>query len=298
MKAYRFAALLLILTLLLTGCGGSDREITTLKFSEATSFENLRRLDGKTVSIVGYMATLSPISGKYMYLMNMPYQSCPFCVPNTTQLANTMAVYAPNGKTFAYTDQAVRITGRLEIGDSTDDFGYQYNYRIADASCETVDLGEISKEYALWQSIASDGVAAEISAMFDYLYLMCDWCECSVSYIDENGEEVSYFLYPGDVEQYLADDSAYGYAKFADADYFPALIRRVNAISDTELTDLRRIIEESQTLADDAQSELNAQNYVYDENADQYSLVNGLELTTRFNDLYSRFSEWLAGWEI
>ena len=104
--------------LLLAGCSGAapgEEGATALKFTDAVSLETLTALDGKTVSIVGYMATLSPLSGKFLYLMNMPYQSCPFCVPNTTQLANTMAVYAPEGQTFGYTDQAIRVTGTLRI---------------------------------------------------------------------------------------------------------------------------------------------------------------------------------------
>ena len=74
--------------------GTSTDGAQLLSFSQAQSVEEMEKLDGKTVSIIGYMSTLSPISGAFMYLMNLPYQSCPFCVPNTTQLANTMAVYA------------------------------------------------------------------------------------------------------------------------------------------------------------------------------------------------------------
>ena len=33
----------------------------------------------------------------FMFLMNLPYQSCPFCVPNTSQLSNTMEVYPKKG---------------------------------------------------------------------------------------------------------------------------------------------------------------------------------------------------------
>ena len=138
--------------LLLAGCSGAapgEEGATALKFTDAVSLETLTALDGKTVSIVGYMATLSPLSGKFLYLMNMPYQSCPFCAPNTAQLANTMAVYAPEGQTFGYTDQAIRVTGTLRIEDYTDEYGYVYNYRIADASYEIVDLAALSEDYAL-----------------------------------------------------------------------------------------------------------------------------------------------------
>ena len=287
--------------LLLAGCSGAapgEEGATALKFTDAVSLETLTALDGKTVSIVGYMATLSPLSGKFLYLMNMPYQSCPFCVPNTTQLANTMAVYAPEGQTFGYTDQAIRVTGTLRIEDYTDEYGYVYNYRIADASYEIVDLAALSEDYALWQSIASDGVVAEINSMFDYLHLLCQWTEYQSGYTDDDGSEVVYFLYPGDVEMYLQDTGPYGYAQEAGEDYFPGLIERIRAISANDLEDLVTIVESAQQVAATALSELRAGNYTYDSAADKYALQKNEELYNAWYDAYSQFALWLAKWEI
>ena len=287
--------------LLLAGCSGAapgEEGTTALKFTDAVSLETLTALDGKTVSIVGYMATLSPLSGKFLYLMNMPYQSCPFCVPNTTQLANTMAVYAPEGQTFGYTDQAIRVTGTLRIEDYTDEYGYVYNYRIADASYEIVDLAALSEDYALWQSIASDGVVAEINSMFDYLHFLCQWTEYQSGYTDDDGSEVVYFLYPGDVEMYLQDTGPYGYAQEAGEDYFPGLIERIRAISANDLEDLVAIVESAQQVAATALSELRAGNYTYDSAADKYALQKNEELYNAWYDAYSQFALWLAKWEI
>lgn len=287
--------------LLLAGCSGAapgEEGATALKFTDAVSLETLTALDGKTVSIVGYMATLSPLSGKFLYLMNMPYQSCPFCVPNTAQLANTMAVYAPEGQTFGYTDQAIRVTGTLRIEDYTDEYGYAYNYRIADASYEIVDLAALSEDYALWQSIASDGVVAEINSMFDYLHFLCQWTEYQSGYTDDDGSEVVYFLYPGDVEMYLQDTGPYGYAQEAGEDYFPGLIERIRAISANDLEDLVTIVESAQQVAATALSELRAGNYTYDSAADKYALQKNEELYNAWYDAYSQFALWLAKWEI
>lgn len=287
--------------LLLAGCSGAapgEEGATALKFTDAVSLETLTALDGKTVSIVGYMATLSPLSGKFLYLMNMPYQSCPFCVPNTTQLANTMAVYAPEGQTFGYTDQAIRVTGTLRIEDYTDEYGYVYNYRIADASYEIVDLAALSEDYALWQSIASDGVVAEINSMFDYLHFLCQWTEYQSGYTDDDGSEVVYFLYPGDVEMYLQDTGPYGYAQEAGEDYSPGLIERIRAISANDLEDLVTIVESAQQVAATALSELRAGNYTYDSAADKYALQKNEELYNAWYDAYSQFALWLAKWEI
>ena len=287
--------------LLLAGCSGAapgEEGATALKFTDAVSLETLTALDGKTVSIVGYMATLSPLSGKFLYLMNMPYQSCPFCAPNTAQLAKTMAVYAPEGQTFGYTDQAIRVTGTLRIEDYTDEYGYVYNYRIADASYEIVDLAALSEDYALWQSIASDGVVAEINSMFDYLHFLCQWTEYQSGYTDDDGSEVVYFLYPGDVEMYLQDTGPYGYAQEAGEDYFPGLIERIRAISANDLEDLVTIVESAQQVAATALSELRAGNYTYDSAADKYALQKNAELYNAWYDAYSQFALWLAKWEI
>lgn len=289
----------LLVALSLTGCGsGSDAEATKLSFAESASIDALRRLDGKAVTLTGYMATLSPLSGEYIYLMNLPYQSCPFCVPNTQQLANTMAVYAAKGTSFEYTDRPVRITGTLEMGSFADDYGYEYAYRIVDARSEVVDLSEVSSEYALYQTLAEDGVIADVNAMFDYLLFVCQWTDYQGSGVDEAGNSFQYYLYPGDVEQILADDGPYGYAVQADADYFPSLTRRVEAIDAAALADLVQIIADAQALERDARAELDAGNYRYLADADQYELTNASALYERFYGVYGRFSEWLTKYQL
>ena len=126
---------------------GDIREIKPIlqkEMSDSASLDTLKSLDGKRVTITGYMATLSPLSGEYIYLMNMPYQSCPFCVPNTNQLSNTMAVYAASGSKFEFTDRPVQISGVMRVQDKVDDYGYSYNYYIDDASYTAVDLSSVS----------------------------------------------------------------------------------------------------------------------------------------------------------
>lgn len=301
MKKWIAFILLIALAASLSACSGGNgksTETTSLSFSDAVSFEKIAKLNGKPVTIIGYMATSSPISGKFMYLMNMPYQSCPFCVPNTTQLSNTMAVYAPEGKKFEYTDQAIRVTGKLIVEDMVDEFGYSYNYRIADASYEVVDLSTISEDYALWQAIATDGIVAELNSMFNYLHFLCQWTEYQGGYTDENGNDVTYNLYPGDVQRYLTDDSGYGYAvEYADS-YFPGLISRIRAISPDGLEDLVAIVEAAQAQSVIALDALNNEKYTYDEVADKYILNDSEQLYNQFYEVYYQFSDWLAKWEL
>jgi len=288
---------LALAALALSGCGGGAAEARKLSFAESASLETLKELDGKAVTLTGYMATLSPLSGEYIYLMNLPYQSCPFCVPNTQQLSNTMAVYAAKGSTFTYTDRPVQITGRMELGDFTDEYGYTYNYRIVDAKYETVDLSRVSPDYALYQSLAEDGVVSDINGMFDYLMFICQWTEYQGSSTDESGSRISYYLYPGDVENLLKDESAYGYATQASGDYFPGLLRRVKAVGgDTD--ELQAILSDAQALEQRARAELADQKFSYDQEADKYALDNGGELYDAFYEVYGRFSAWLTRYQL
>lgn len=294
-------ALLLCLMLLATGCGGkeaSSAEVTKLSFADSASLDTLKALDGKPVTITGYMATLSPLSGEYIYLMNMPYQSCPFCVPNTNQLSNTMAVYAASGSKFEFTDRPVQISGVMRVADKVDDYGYSYNYYIDDASYTAVDLSSVSQEYALYQSLAEDGVIADVNAMFDYLMFVCQWTEYTSSYTDESGQQITFYLYPGDVTSILESDGLNGYATQASPDYFPGLISRVNAVSSTGLTELTDVLSAAQAVEQYARAELESGNYTYDEAADKYTLTNDEELYNRFYEVYAAFSTWLTQYEL
>ena len=111
------------------------KDAIKLSFKSASGYEYLKSINGKTVTINGYMATSSPVDGSFMFLMNLPYQSCPFCVPNTTQLSNTMEVDPKKGNSFDYTAQAIKIVGKLVVAEDpekpfTDKYGYQFCCKI------------------------------------------------------------------------------------------------------------------------------------------------------------------------
>ena len=297
-RAVILPLLLAFIACALSGCGGGSAEAAKLSFAESASLETIESLKNKPVTITGYMATLSPLSGEYIYLMNLPFQSCPFCVPNTQQLANTMAVYAKKGAKFEYTDRPVKVTGKIDLGSFTDEYGYEYNYRIVDAVCEVVDLSDVSAEYALYQSLAEDGVIADVNAMFDYLLFICQWTYYQGSYVDENGVQVPYYLYPGDVENLLADTGSGGYATQSAPDYFPDLIARVKAVNASALTDLTEIIADAAELEAYARQQLAQGAYTYDEAADQYTLNADEALYNRFYEVYGRFSTWLTKYQL
>ncbi len=301
----RFLAILLstiIIFCLFSACGGADGEITanTLSFSQANSVENMKELDGQRVNIIGYMSTLSPISGNFMYLMNLPYQSCPFCVPNTTELSNTVAVYAKNGDSFEFTDRAVKVEGVLEFGDYTDEYGYEYNYRIKDATYTEIDTSEMSEKIQLWQQLASADVISEIYNMYEYVNFLCFW----PTYTAEFSEGKDY-LYPSDALQFIQTEGAqfnYGYTD----GYFDELIFKINEVNGTEFTELTENIKKAQILAQQALTALENGEYtntseysdVFSDGRGQYIMNDADSYEASMEEIYGEFADWLSEWEI
>lgn len=274
--------------------------VVKLSFSEANSIEDMKKLDGKTVSIIGYMSTLSPVNGEFMYLMNMPYQSCPFCIPNTTQLSNTLAVYAKNGKSFEFTDLLIRVEGVLEFGDYTDEYGYQYSYRIKDATYKKVDSSELGEEFILWQQLASTGVVADVYTMYDYVHFLCFWGTYSMQF--DSGKD---YLYPEDARMFITTEGAqfnYGYK----TGYFDNMIRRIEEVDPDAFEPLEDNIRRAKALAERALADLNGGNYkavseytdYFGDNRTQYKMNDHDAFDAEMQEIFDEFSAWIAEWEL
>ena len=313
-KTAAVLALAVLMLLVLCACGSSPSSgtVTKLSFKAASTYEELKKLDQTTVTINGYLATSSPADGSFIFLMNMPYQSCPFCVPNTSQLSNTMEVYPSEGKTFSYTTQAVAVTGKLEVAPGeteffTDPYGYEFNFRIVDAEYSIIKDSEMSEEIAAWQKIADSGVINRIYSMYDYVNFTVAWPDYFVnSYQDEQGEtHPGFFLYAADAIHYLTEDGSqwnYGYQQ----DYFRNIVSTLKGMDLKQLEPLIQNVEKAEKLARRAEQELmdgqytNSLQYVekFGNEDYVYTLNNGEALQQEMNDLYYEFSEWLATWEV
>ena len=285
-KCMLLAMLLVAVSVFSLAC--SNKEIdpstaTKLSFKSASTYEYLKSLDGQAVTINGYMATSSPVDGSFMFLMNMPYQSCPFCVPNTSQLSNTMEVYPRGGERFSYTTQAIKVTGILQVAPTKDEFftdmyGYQFNFKIVDASYTILQSDEMSAELALWQKIANSDVINEIYSMYDYVNFDCKWNKYYVNnYVDQSGtEHKGFFLYPQDALNYIEQDGAqwnYGYAE----GYFDKLIAKIRKVDESAFESLVQNIEKARNLSEKAYSELKngnyTSNYQYVEKFDTFDYI-------------------------
>jgi len=291
---------ILLLSACFVSCEKEENQSQLLSFSQAQSVEEMEKLDGKNVTIIGYMSTLSPVSGKFMYLMNLPYQSCPFCVPNTTQLSNTMAVYAKGNEEFKFTDRAIKVTGVLEFGDYTDEFGYEYGYRIKDATYSVLDTSDMSEELRLWQQLAATDVIGEVYSMFEYVNFLCYWPTYTASF--EGGKD---YLYPSDAISFIETDKAQFNYGFKDG-YFEGIIKTVKSVDETAFAELVKIIEDAKALSYKAYSELKAGNHtaveeyggVFGDGRHQYKMNAAGELEDEMERIYMAFSDWLASWEL
>ena len=258
------------------------------------------------------MFSSSPVDGSFMFLMNLPYQSCPFCIPNTSQLSNTMEIYPKKGESFSYTTQAIRVVGILEVAKNpnkpfTDMYGYEFCCKIVDATYTIIKAEELSDDMALWQSLASTDVVSEIYKMYDYVNFLCSWNTYFVnSYTDQNGtQQPGYYLYARDAESFIYTDGAqynYGYK----AGYFDSIVRQIEGVDPTAFADLVANVRKAETLAQRALAELENKNYTseykYVEKFGQedwvYTLNNGEALMAEMDLLYTEFSNWLGSWEM
>ncbi len=304
------AALAVFLTVFfIVRANRDDQNATKISFKNAESYEALKLLNGQKVSINGYMATSSPADGSFLFLMNLPYQSCPFCKPNTSELANTMEVYPKKNAKFNYTTQAIKIVGTLVVADDpeqpfTDQYGYEFAFKIVDAEYKILKDSDLEIDVALWQSIASSGIVTDLNAMQDYIYFLSHWPEY---FVDNTKDSKGFYLAPSDVKDYfLEPDGAQYHYGFADG-YFDELIARLRAIDAEKLSDLIENVEKAKAFAEKAKAELYEGHYQsgeihyiekFDRDDYQYSLDKAEELDEECNEIYLEYSNWLASWEL
>ena len=294
------------------GCGGDNADAIKLSFKSASTYDYLKSIDGKAVTINGYMATSSPVDGSFMFLMNLPYQSCPFCVPNTSQLSNTMEVYPKKGESFPFTNQAIKVTGKLKVAPSeneffTDKYGYEFNFMIIDADYTILKSDEISSDVALWQRVAESELVNDMYSMYDYVNFVCAWNTYYVNNsTDASGNTVpGYYLYPQDALNYLTKDGAQWNYGYKDG-YFESIIAKIKSIDENKLSDLIDNVEKAKALAEKALKELNDENYTYEYKYVEmfgksdyvYTLNNGEALNNEMELIYKEFSNWLGSWEM
>ena len=303
------------MAIVLPSCASGDKRnaaATKLSFKSAAEYDYLKTLDGDLVTINGYMATSSPIDGSFIFLMNMPYQSCPFCLPNTSTLSNTIEVYSKKGKPFEYTTQAIKIVGTLVVAEKEDEpfqdeYGYEFNYKIVDATYSILKSEEMSADLALWQKVAESGIINKIDEMYSFVHFTCAWNVYWVNpYYGSDGELYSgYYLWASDAKNALFLEGAQ-WNSCVQEGYFDNLMAELIEMDATLFKPIVENIPRAEALSKKAIAELEAGNYTWEYKYvekfgtydDIYTLNIGDELLTEYASLYSVFSNWLASWEM
>ena len=196
--------------------------------------------------------------------MNLPYQSCPYCVPGTTEIYNTMAIIAKKNKRIDFTDSPVTAEGILKTGSFTDDFGYSYNVRIEDVVVKEADASALSKNALRYNALTQEKIIDEINNIFMSL-----------------DEIIFYDYYEA---QYGTDINS---IQSFDMGRIATVIDKINAISKTDYTDIIEILQTAKRLAETANKNLAAGSI-----EDNKKIQNSLE------QVFMSFGNWVTQYEL
>ena len=94
--------------------------------------------------------------------MNLPYQTCPYCMPSDTKITNTISIFSKSGKKIEFTEAAIMVRGTLKLEEYTDAYGYSYNYRIVDATIEEADTSELGEKIVLYNKLAEKEIMTNL----------------------------------------------------------------------------------------------------------------------------------------
>lgn len=282
-----------------------------LSFNSAGNYNYLKGIDGKKVCLKGFMFSASPVDGSFMFLSNMPYQSCPFCALNTSELSNCFEIYPKKNSKFTLLESAICVVGTLKVAPSkselfNDKFGYEFLSKIEDGEIKVIDNVEEEGSFELRNAFANTNLLVDLYDMLNYVYFTCKWNEFFVNgYEDTDGTVYKgFYLYPEDALYFLTTDKAQWNYGYKDG-YFDKFITDIKKIDETGFNDLIAIINECKETATYAISELNAGHYTreygyvekFDTNDYIYTL-NDKSLASKPDELYNEFSYWLTSFEM
>lgn len=183
----KLGILLLSSTLLLAGCSqqvdtksngsiaSNKEDVTTIKFKNMLKEDTLKSLHNQEVRLVGFMATNSPLDGSMAYLMNLPYQNCTFCAPNTNTAINTMAIFPKKNATLPFEEVPVEVTGTLKYEPYMDEMGYSYNYRMVNVTVKPADVQELNLDAQSFTKVVNSGFVPKYSQLLTMMQIMTNW---------------------------------------------------------------------------------------------------------------------------
>lgn len=103
-----------------------------------TPSDKFWNLKGKTVEIKGFMGEVLSFEKHWFLIIPKPGAECPFDNGDETYWNKIMIAYVPKDTKLRYTQGALKITGRLDVGIKLDESGYKTMFRLYDAHFEKI----------------------------------------------------------------------------------------------------------------------------------------------------------------
>lgn len=101
--------------------------------------DKVRRLNGREVSIKGFMAPPLKAEADFFVLTEIPMSLCPFCSSDADWPDNILVVYLARKQTFVQFNAPIEANGVLEYGSWIDpQTGFVSQLRLRDAAFDTV----------------------------------------------------------------------------------------------------------------------------------------------------------------
>lgn len=282
--------LILIMTCLV-GCTSKQEnapvEGNTLRFTNLV--EDMKSLDGQTVSITGYMCkTLSSEEG-VIYLMSAPCRKAPFIGNNSAELADTLAIKLRDKDSAVFTEKLITVEGTLVFEEITDIKGYTYSYYLKDATFSVAQAEQLEGNAAKWQELTSSGVIEEVNRMYKYVDFLCNWPSTRNS---EGG-----YSSPRFVLYNVENEGAIFYYGYEES-YFDDIITKIETLGQ-DYSALITNVQKAEALSEKALSALeNGEYTLADDGSGMYVHKNGDEIKNEYAVLYSEYSDWLTGWSL
>lgn len=173
-----------------------------IRFGDLVSLESLKEYKDKKVTAIGYMSPIMGYKGDFGYLMNLPYQTCPYCIPGDGKITNTISIFAKEGEKIGFTEAAVIVSGILKLEEYTDEYGYTYDYRIVDATVEKADTQELGEKIALYNKLAEKNI---LGGLMETLYCVDDNVYHQY-YVSTGGQEYDYYMIDTTILNQIIED--------------------------------------------------------------------------------------------
>lgn len=102
----------------------------------------VKDLEGKRVTMSGYMAPPLKAIGRFFVLTREPVTLCPFCQTDADWPEDILVVYLRREQTFRQLNRQLEVTGVLETGSFTDpETGFVSLLRLRDAEFNAKEGG-------------------------------------------------------------------------------------------------------------------------------------------------------------